>query len=230
LVELSLVDNPSNPDALGVTFVRDAAPDVALLDPLDEPATEADEPGDSDGPTVADARTPEQANRARLHSAAQAVLTGCGCSVCVAARALLADARLPIERGAASASQSQADDQPLARALAAGLSDNAIQIVALDAGVRALAATIEASLRQMAGEVGGLNRRVAALENQPLAGGPAARPVDKSSALTARGQIGVPTAREKFYALESLGGEVLDPQVQVAIAAELIRLQQRGDQ
>ena len=41
LVELSLVDNPSNPDALGVTFVRDATPDIALLDPLDEPATQA---------------------------------------------------------------------------------------------------------------------------------------------------------------------------------------------
>ncbi|HET8907738.1 MAG TPA: hypothetical protein VFN11_12320, partial [Ktedonobacterales bacterium] len=29
LVELSLVDNPSNPDALGVSFVRDATPDDA---------------------------------------------------------------------------------------------------------------------------------------------------------------------------------------------------------
>ena len=204
LVELSLVDNPSNPDALGVTFVRDATPDLALLDVLDEPAmepaTEADERDESEAPTMADTRTPEQANRARLHGAAQAVLTGCGCTVCVAARAL-----------------------------AAGLSDNSIHIVALDAGVRALAATIEASLRQMAGEVGGLNRRVTVLESQPLAGGPAARPVEKSSALAARGQMGTPTAREKYLALESLGGEVRDPQVQVAIAAELIRLQQRSE-
>jgi hypothetical protein len=143
----------------------------------------------------------------------------------VAARALLADVRLPVEREAVA----QADEQPLARALAAGLSDNANQITALDAGVRALAAAIEASLRQMAGEVGGLNRRVVALESQPLTGGPAARPVDKSSALTARGQMGALTARDKYHALESLGGEVLDPQVQVAIAAELIRLQQRGE-
>lgn len=228
LVELSLVDNPSNPDALGVTFVRDATPDAALLDPLDEPASEMNELGASEEPVVTDARTPEQAeqaNRARLHGAAQAVLTGCGCSVCVAARALLADVRLPVERGAVA----QADEQPLARALAAGLSDNANRIVALDAGVRALAAAIEASLQQMAGEVGGLNRRVVALESQPLTGGPAARPVDKSSALTARGQVGAPTAREKFHALESLGGEVIDPQVQVAIAAELIRMQQRGE-
>jgi hypothetical protein len=108
------------------------------------------------------------------------------------------------------------------------LSTSSRWIVALDAGVRALAATIEASLRQMAGEVGGLNRRVTALESQPLAGGPAARPVDKSSVLMARGQIVAPAAREKYHALESLAGEVRDPQVQVAIAAELIRLQQRG--
>jgi hypothetical protein len=231
LVELSLVDNPSNPDALGVTFVRDATPDVALLDVLDEPAmepaTEADERDESEAPTMADTRTPEQANRARLHGAAQAVLTGCGCSVCVAARTLLADVRLPGERVAGV--QSQADDQPLARALAAGLSDNSIHIVALDAGVRALAATIEASVRQMASEVGGLNRRVTALESQPLAGGPAARPVDKLSALTARGQMGAFTTNDKYHALESLAGEVRDPQVQVAIAAELIRMQQRGE-
>jgi hypothetical protein len=44
----------------------------------------------------------------------------------------------------------------------------------------------------------------------------------------ARGQIVAPAAREKYHALESLAGEVRDPQVQVAIAAELIRLQQRG--
>jgi len=36
LAELSLVDNPSNPDALGITFVRDAAPDLALLDRMEE--------------------------------------------------------------------------------------------------------------------------------------------------------------------------------------------------
>lgn len=226
LVELSLVDNPSNPDALGVTFVRDATPDATLLDLLDEPASEVDERGERDVSALADGSAPEQANRARLHGAAQAVLTGCGCAVCVAARALLADVRLPIERGVAALG----DDQPLARALAAGLADNAIQITALDTGVRALAATIEASLRQMAGEVGGLNRRVVALESQPLAGGSAARPVDKSAALTARGQMGSPLATDKYRALESLAGEVRDPQVQVAIAAELIRMQQQGSE
>jgi hypothetical protein len=44
LVELSLVDNPSNPDALGVSFVRDATPDVALLDSLDSLEEETSPP------------------------------------------------------------------------------------------------------------------------------------------------------------------------------------------
>src|SRR5690349_21308521 len=86
LAELSLVDNPSNPDALGVMFVRDATPDVDMLDVLDEPAIEAEEPGESKESAMADASTAERANRARLHGAAQAMLTGCGCSVCMAAR------------------------------------------------------------------------------------------------------------------------------------------------
>ncbi|HLJ81611.1 MAG TPA: hypothetical protein VKT52_09005, partial [Ktedonobacterales bacterium] len=34
LVELSLVDSPSNPDALGISIVRDAVPDAAVLDDL----------------------------------------------------------------------------------------------------------------------------------------------------------------------------------------------------
>ncbi len=35
LVELSLVDNPSNPDALGITVVRSAQPDTAILDEIE---------------------------------------------------------------------------------------------------------------------------------------------------------------------------------------------------
>jgi phage head maturation protease len=224
LVELSLVDNPSNPDALGVSFVRDATPDAALLDVLDDVLD--DEPpaavGEANGTSETRAAAAKRADQARLHGAARAVLTGCGCSACAAAQALLDDTHTSAERMA------QGDDQPLARALAAGLSDNGVQLVALDAGVRALAATIEASLRHMAGEVGGLGRRVAALESQPLTGGPVARPMEKSSAFAARGLMEAPTAAEQSRALESLAGRISDPQAQVAVAAELIRLQQQG--
>lgn len=260
LVELSLVDNPSNPDALGVSFVRDAAPDAAMLDILDEPdepseASERDEAltdagddtcaplplGGQGGisgqdeqhesytsqmpqmPHTVDSAQAERATRARLHGAARAVLTGCGCSSCAAAQVLLDDARSSAQRMA------QTDDQPLARALAAGLSDNADRLVAVDAGVRALAATIEAALRQMAGEVGGLSRRVIALENQPLAGGPVARPMEKASAFATRGMAEPPTAADQYRALESLAGKLSNPQAQVAVAAEMIRMQQKGE-
>ena len=40
LVELSLVDLPSNPDASGVTFVRDGVPDTALLDDVADVAAD----------------------------------------------------------------------------------------------------------------------------------------------------------------------------------------------
>ena len=229
LVELSLVDNPSNPDALGISFVRDATPDVALLDPLDEP--QADRGDDADTSAAPDGldrqdelnEQAERATRTRLHGAARAVLTGCGCSSCAAAQVLLDDAHASAQRIA------QIDDQPLARALAAGLSDNATQLVAVDAGVRALATTIEAALQQMAGEVGGLSRRVAALESQPLTGGPVARPMEKASAFAPRGMAESPTAAEQYRALESLAGKLRDPQAQVAVAAELIRMRQQGE-
>ena len=40
LVELSLVDNPSNPRRAGLTFVRDAVPDAAVLDVVDEASSD----------------------------------------------------------------------------------------------------------------------------------------------------------------------------------------------
>jgi hypothetical protein len=235
LVELSLVDNPSNPDALGISFVRDATPDVALLDPLDEPL--ADRGDDAGAPAALDGldrqngqvvqdepnEQAERATRTRLHGAARAVLTGCGCSSCAAAQVLLDDAHASAQRIA------QTDDQPLARALAVGLSDNANRLVAVDAGVRALATTIEAALQQMAGEVGGLSRWVASLESQPLTGGPVARPMEKASAFAPRGVAESPTAAEQYRALESLAGKLRDPQAQVAVAAELIRMRQQGE-
>lgn len=236
LVELSLVDNPSNPDALGVSFVRDATPDLSLLDNLDgldgpeespadvvEDADDPSDPKEPDAPHATDATLAERANREQLHGAARAVLTGCGCSACAAARALLDDTVSQVERTA------HTEEQPLARALAVGLSNNALRLVALDAGVRALAATIEVAWRQMADEVGGLSRRVVALESQPLSGGPVARPVEKSSALAARGLTEAPTATEQYRALESLAGRVSNPQAQVAIAAELIKMRQQGE-
>lgn len=226
LVELSLVDNPSNPDALGVSFVRDATPDDALLDVLeDDEATDTREDAE-----VANSRQPDdiqpddgQSTRERLHTAARSVLAGCGCSACVVAATLFDD---PTDTAARVA---PADQQPMARALAAGLAENATSIVALDAGVRALAATIEAALSQISNDVGGLSGRVVILESQPQSGGPVTRPMEKSSALAGRGLREAPSATEQYRALESLAGSLRDPQAQVAVAAELIRLRQQGE-
>lgn len=233
LVELSLVDNPSNPDALGISFVRDATPDAALLDLLDEsdaPEQRGEQPESAADETPVAVREEQETRDERderapynhLHGAARAVLTGCGCSTCVAAQALLADVGAQAERAA----NNGRGDQPVARALAAGLSDTGVRLVALDAGVRALAATVEQALRQMAGEVGALAQRVVTLEGQPVAGGPVARPVEKPSPFAARRQMSAPEAADRYRALASLAGDVTDPQAQVAIAAELIRLQQ----
>ena len=245
LVELSLVDNPSNPDALGVSFVRGATPDAALLDPLDiqEGRDEQDVKYEAeDAPAEVDAVAevaevaevapatmpllPNRANYERLHGAARAVMAGCGCARCRTAATLLADDMATAERMAPGDDQ---DDQPMARALAVGLDENAARLGEVGASVRALRDTLDATAQRMADEVGGLSQRVAALESQPLAGGPAARPVEKSSALVGRGPAGPVTAAEQYRALESLAGQVQDPQAQVAIATEMIRLRREGE-
>ncbi|HLY29540.1 MAG TPA: hypothetical protein VKQ36_00805, partial [Ktedonobacterales bacterium] len=97
-----------------------------------------------------------------------------------------------------------------------------------------------------------LGRRVEALEAQPIPGGPAARPAEKAHPLSGgitRGAVGGSglgsasiqgyqgnhnngyepiSADEQYRALEALAGKLRDPQAQIAVAAELIRLRQSG--
>src|SRR5579862_4710636 len=64
LAELSLVDSPSNPDALGVSFVRAATPDLALLDPLeDEPHPLTPSPNRREGDKVERMQGPFSPNK-----------------------------------------------------------------------------------------------------------------------------------------------------------------------
>jgi hypothetical protein len=53
--------------------------------------------------------------------------------------------------------------------------------------------------------------------------------MEKTSALAGRGLRESPSASEQYRALESLAGSLRDPQAQVAVAAELIRLRQQGE-
>ncbi len=249
LAELSLVDNPSNPDALGVTIVRDAEPDLAVLDSMDTENTEAnvdavdgeltnrasDQAGDAAAPAGEDSGQPDAATAARetLHGAARAVLAGCGCALCELALAALD----PDDDGAPnplSREERGRADAATARVTAAALRASARELARMDEALRALmeerraergappdAVTAEA-------EVAALRARVERLEAQPLPGGPAARAVEKTLAAVPLDGYGMPPASgaESLTALEALAGRLRDPQAQMAVAAEMIRLQQ----
>lgn len=239
LAELSLVDNPSNPDALGVVFVRDATPDATLLDPLD--TTDSRESA-----AVRETRTPRAEpgaahdERNPLHEAARALLAGCGCLRCEVALAALADdPEEVIEPGddAQRAADTQHDTRhdALTHALAATLRVNATRLEQFDTTLTAAVAALQSQAErrslaqasdsddgQAARVVEELRARVARLEAQPIAGGPAARPVEKTL-----GGYGALAAGDEVRALEALAGRLRDPQAQLAVAAEMIRLQQR---
>ncbi len=96
-----------------------------------------------------------------------------------------------------------------------------------------VSASVEETVARAMGSVGALERRLERLEAQPMPGGPALRAVEKQHPLhvreQARDQRGQPvSAQEQYRALEALAGRIADPQAQVAVAAELIRLQREG--
>ena len=278
LVELSLVDNPSNPDALGIAIVRDASLDVTLLDELAvEAATfsephhptpfptqegaaherargpfspnaegypDAGVPSREEGrPTSALGATPEGNARSRLHTAARSVLAACECPRCSGALAALGREEDDAEgegegKGAGASASDEAmraasvaqRDAALARALSGGLSASVNRLDRMDETVRGLKTLVQAGISQMASTVGDLRIRIEDLEAQPLPGGPIARPTDKTHALDRRGSgfIEQTAASEQYRALESLAGRLTEPQAQIAVAAELIRLRQHG--
>lgn len=241
LAELSLVDNPSNPDALGVTFVRGAEPDTALLDPLPDAPLDApaEQSGEQPGEQPMEAR-----ERQPLHEATRTLLTGCACPRCAVALAALAEDDTPEAHGGEAHSGEASDHEPLTRALLAAVRATSARLAALDATLGAAIATLraddtrraapapahdEAASAEAARVVDELRARVARLEAQPVPGGPAARAVEKTL-------LGAPVAAAEgaadveYRTLEALAGRLRDPQAQLAVAAEMIRLQQSGAQ
>ena len=178
--------------------------------------------------------------RERFHAAARGILMGCRCPLCEGALAALG------ETGAAGTAgedaretralrgggmPDQAHESALARALATGLSASVARMERVDESVRGLGGMLQMAVGQIEGTAGDLRRRIETLEAQPLPGGPAAFAFDKTLALAPGGAGGVrnqPGAAEQRRALESLAGKLTDPQAQIAVAAELIRLQ-RGE-
>ena len=182
--------------------------------------------------------------------ATRTLLAGCACPRCAVALAALGDDASPDdapgEQGERDAPQHAG---ALTRALAAGLRINAARLAQFDLTLGAALTALHQQAERMAGSarveqvaatreaaqaeqvVEELRARVARLEAQPVAGGPAARAVEKTlggAALPAAGGLGAHEPGAEFRALEALAGRLRDPQAQLAVAAEMIRLQQRG--
>jgi hypothetical protein len=255
LAELSLVDNPSNPDTLGVVIVRDAEPDLTALDRLDiDDSAQPSGPHAAEGTDAADGVDGEAGERASdagdgadpirpdvtraaqhtLHDAARGILTGCGCALCgLALAALEPEDGVPYllshaERGSQVGSAE-------ARVMLAALRACAGGLARLDEALRGLAegqraergASVTATATATAeAEVAALRARVERLEAQPLPGGPAVRAVAKTLAAPLDGFGAPPASAQSLTALEALAGRLRDPQAQMAVAAEMIRLQQ----
>jgi hypothetical protein len=189
------------------------------------------------------------AMRRRFHDAALGVLRGCGCVSCESASAFLAEPSFA-ERDAAGAPLTHTMDAPgasvvaLARAFSAGLGASVARIDRVDDSLRTLGELIASAAGQMTGmsdALADLRARVEVVEAQPLPGGPAAfasaphsagRAAEKSLALDPRAatatQAGTADPAHALEALGSLAGRIADPQAQIAIAAELIRLQREA--
>jgi hypothetical protein len=180
-------------------------------------------------------QTPEGNREAVFHTAVRGILLGCGCATCQAALAAL-DAGEHTARGAA--------DEP------GEWAPTPLALYRDDAGARAARSTwpthgdafpslptsdsprldplvldlLAARERGQGERVSEVERRLAALEAQPMPGGPQLRVADKTHPLQSHASdAGV---GERLRALEALAGQFTDPNIQIAIATEMIRLQQ----
>jgi hypothetical protein len=160
----------------------------------------------------------------RLHAAARELMRGCRCPRCAGALAALGETEEVRGEGIAATGEPAAS--AVARALAAGLSASVERLESMDESVRGMRAIMQAAVSQMASTAGDVRLRLDALERQPAPGGPVARPVEKTSAFG--GAPGGSAVADQVRALESLAGRISDPQAQIAVAAEIIRLRQAG--
>ncbi len=177
---------------------------------------------------------PDSAREAAFHGAARSLLQACGCPACQMALAALAgDASDDADDGDdGDADETRAGAPRLDRLAAARLTRtlDARMNAHLEAHTQRLSASIGAvheGVGQLGALLGRIERRVAVIEEQPMPGGPQLRVADKTHALLPGGG-GQPGASEQLRALEALAGRLNDPQAQIAVATEMIRLQQQA--
>ena len=94
--------------------------------------------------------------------------------------------------------------------------------------VAEISRAIQPQYAALAGSIHDLAERLQRIEQTPQTGGPVLRAADRGSAFAPGGYAGKPTDSDRFAALESLAGRIADPQAQVAVAAEMIRMQQEA--
>jgi hypothetical protein len=189
-------------------------------------------------PTAALGQTPEGNQRTLLHTIVCGILLGCGCDACQAALTALGgpvplSPALPVrgERGdLAVGARTEHGGQRLAArgaaehgeggGLAAGRwpSDAALATQATALAQAEERRTLDA-----------IEQRLTALEAQPMPGGPQLRVADKTLPLQPYASpAGQASSSEQFRALAALAGKLTDQQAQLAVATELIRLQQEA--
>lgn len=96
----------------------------------------------------------------------------------------------------------------------------------------AVASAVGGEMRRALDALADLSARVAVMEAQPMpVTGPVLRAAERGTALTPTmlgGASGSASLEQRMAALESMAGKISDPQAQVAVAAELVRLQQEA--
>lgn len=97
---------------------------------------------------------------------------------------------------------------------------------AMAAAISSVQAAVEAQLTRALAPLATIEERLARIEAQPMPGGPVLRAAERTTPLTPAG--GQSSAAQRIETLQSLAGRLSDPQAQVAVAAEMIRLQQEA--
>ena len=240
LVELSLVDNASNPDAHGLTIFRGA-------EAASEAFAELDEPTEQRAGRAISAATSEKLHGMRDHALAGArgAMDTCGCDECGALAKLLdpdSDGDIDIP-GSAADTDGDAGDmrtawasiERLIKAEYKTVTDQLAELRGADTA-RNQAADIE-RFGQLSGEIGkvsavltAIEGRLATIEQQEAGSGPVVRavpgltPVDKPQPGSVSGG-GAANGSDRVAVLTEIARNTTDPQVQVFLAAEIMRAQ-----
>jgi hypothetical protein len=206
LVELSLVDNPANPDCVGIAVMRGLVADEEVLDeiegdgPTPGPSPSADGEGRR-GPTPDPAPSEMERGDAGRDEVGQE-----------------RDESRPYKEQREMTGQG-------GRGTEAGVVEARVLAAARNAatGVALLRGVVERMAAEQAAALDEVRARLARIEAQPMPGGPMLRAAEK----VLGAPMGNPAMNvaERIAALQEFGAGRTDQRAQVEVAAEILRLQ-----